>query len=740
MALPSKFMTPSLPMAPAEAIPIAASFSWATIGDLTVYFSNLEPFDCHPAGDVRAMQLRIARLHRVSGVRIVDLVDGFGLSRSTVKRAIRLFDTRGEAGFSEPRRYRGRVVIDRGMAKRAGAMLASGMSGRACARELGISTSTFNENLRAGVIEAPEVSKGQASERTGRDNRDRKPAMGRACHDVEGRLLAAAGMMTEASPGFDGPALAVAGGGVLAALPMLLKEGLLDAAHRLLRLPKGFYGLSTILLMVAFMTMARVRTPEALRYQAPGEWGILLGLDRCPEVKTLRRKLALIAGSQETVRDWQATLARSWLEGQTNDWMTMAVDGHVKVYSGRKGRLARHFIARQKLCLPASASYWINALGGKPLLCLHKDLDPKMVQALEHDVVPELEALGIAHACDLTRPDAGDPAVTLVFDREGWSPDLFLRLARRGIACITWHKNFNGEDWPRDAFGTCVVPIHGPAGTGSATVRLAEKRIRLRTGLEVRQIRRLLDNGRQVPLITTHPAMPMEEVAGAMFSRWSQENFFKYMRDAFNLDALPDHALEPVDPDARVVNPAHRTVEKAIAKLRSRLKSLHLRIVRATKKGRPLDDLVAEAGALDEELEAFKEQRKDLPRHVRAGDLPENQRLDALPVARRLFVDVIRMICYRAETRMMPPVIEAQGKKPNARKLLAALMTADANILPDPENGILRVQILGLASNAADQALLPLIDQLNQTETVYPGTSLRLVYEMAGTSPHNEVT
>ncbi len=301
----------------------------------------------------------------------------------------------------------------------------------------------------------------------------------------------------------------------------------------------------------------------------------------------------------------------------------------------------------------------------------------------------------------------------------------------RGVACITWHKNFNGEDWPRDAFGTCVVPIHGPAETGSATVRLAEKRIRLRTGLEVRQIRRLLDNGRQVPLITTHPAMPMEEVAGSMFSRWSQENFFKYMRDAFNLDALPDHALEPIDPDARVVNPARRTVEKTIVTVRSRLKSLHLRIVRATKKGRPIDDLVAGVGALDEELEAFKEQRKDLPRHVRAGDLPENQRLDALPVARRLLLDVIRM---------MPPVIEAQGKKSNARKLLAALMTADANILPDPGNGILRVQILGLARNAVDQALLPLIDELNQTETVCPGTSLRLVYEMAGTSPHNEVT
>ena len=346
-------MTLSLPMSPTEAAPIAACFSWATVGDVVYYFSNLEPFDCHPAGGLRAMQLRVARLHRVSGVRIVDLVDGFGLSRSTVNWAIRLFDTRGQAGFSEPRRHRGRVVIDPGMAKRAGAMLTSGMSGRACARELGISASTFNENLRAGVIEVPEVSKGQASERTGCDNQDRKPAMGSACHDVEGRLLAAQGMMNEASPGFDRPA---AGGGVLAALPMLLKEGLLDAAHRLLCLPKGFYGLSTILLMVVFVTMARVRTPEALRYQAPGEWGILLGLDRCPEIKTLRRKLALIAGSPETVLDWQATLARSWLEEETDDWMTMAVDGHAKDYSGCKGRLARHFILRQKLCLPACAA------------------------------------------------------------------------------------------------------------------------------------------------------------------------------------------------------------------------------------------------------------------------------------------------------------------------------------------------------------------------------------------------
>ena len=249
--------------------------------------------------------------------------------------------------------------------------------------------------------------------------------------------------------------------------------------------------------------------------------GAILGLDRCPETKTLRRKIRLLTSAEHTVRDWQSALARTWATEHQDDWATLAVDGHVKVYTGRKGRLPKHFVARQKLCLPASVSYWVNALGGAPLLCLHKALDPKLIKAIEQDVVPHLQHLGVVPeaAPDLTRPDAGVPALTLVFDREGWSPDLFKRLARRGIACITWHKNFKGEDWPEEDFRTLEVLIHGPAGTSATTVDLAEQPIVLRNGLTVRQIRRRLANGRQVPVITTHPQMPWVQVAGAMFSR-----------------------------------------------------------------------------------------------------------------------------------------------------------------------------------------------------------------------------
>ena len=749
----------TLSMPPASATLIGTScFSFSADGDRVVYFSNLEPFDSHEVSNRRAMLLRIARFAE-HGVRREELQEAFGVGRSTVQRAVNVYRRRGEEGFHEPRRGRGPSVIDAGMAREADRLLSSGLSGSAVARQLGISVRTLNDNRRRGVVGGGQRGTGAsagcataageasgpraATDRGARDRRDRVAPMGRGARDTTGRVLAATGHLTEVEPRFAEPLSAVSGGGVLAGLPMLLQEGLLGRAQGFLSLPKGYYGLSTVLLFLAFLFLARVRNPEALRHQAPGEWGAILGLDRCPEVKTLRRKIKALGWDARQVRAWQASLAAAWMAEEPEVCATLSVDGHVKVYSGRKGRLPKHFVSRQKLCLPASTSYWINALGGKPFLCLNKALDPTLTHALEEDILPALETLGVLppDAPDLTVRDAGEPALTLVFDREGWSPALFRRLARRGVAVITWHKGFKGEAWPEADFQLATIPIHGPGGSRSATVRLAEKRVQLKQGPEVRQIRRLLDNGRQMPLVTTHFHIPMEQVAGALFSRWSQENFFKYMREEFNLDALAVHGLEMQDPEARVVNPRRRELERNIQRLRQRLATLRNRIADLTR-GAPsataaeaARKLLAESDALDAEREALKLLRSDTPQHVTIADLDERDALDALPEGEKLLLDVIRMIAYRAETRMMPAVAQAQGKNPRPRRHLRALLQADADIIPEPENGILRVRILGTASDAGDNAIAALLEELNQTRTVFPGTSLRMVYE----SPADEM-
>ena len=434
----------------------------------------------------------------------------------------------------------------------------------------------------------------------------------------------------------------------------------------------------------------------------------------------------------------QDALAQDWMADGGDTVATLSVDGHVKVYAGRKGRLPKHFVSRQKLCLPASTSYWVNALGGRPLLCLHKDLDPGMARALEQDVLPALERIGLPgpDTPDLAVSEDATPALTLVFDREGWSLALFRRLARRGIAVITWHKGFRGEDWPEAEFRAVAAPVHGPGGTGSAEVRLAERRVRLRDGPEVRQIRRLLDTGRQVPLVTTDFGVPMERAAGALFSRWAQESFFKYMRQEFNLDGLPVHGLAELDPDARVVNPARREMDRRIGRMRSRLGTLRNRVADLLRgapsdaAARSAERVAAEIGTLDAAREALKLQRREVPTHVRVAELGEDGMLDALPSGERLLLDVIRMIAYRAETRVMPAVAAAQGSKRRSRRPLAELFRSEADIVPEPESGILRVRILGTASNAGDAAIAGLLDEFNRTGTVFPGTGLRMVYEL----------
>jgi len=83
--------------------------------------------------------------------------------------------------------------------------------------------------------------------------------------------------------------------GLLAGLPALCANGLLRGIDRFFKLPKGFYSVLHILVVLGFMALARIRRPEGLRHVPPGELGQVVGLDRVPEVRTLREKIAPMA-------------------------------------------------------------------------------------------------------------------------------------------------------------------------------------------------------------------------------------------------------------------------------------------------------------------------------------------------------------------------------------------------------------------------------------------------------------
>ena len=126
------------------------------------------------------------------------------------------------------------------------------------------------------------------------------------------RVAAAMGAL-EAAPIVFEAAQDIPQGGVLLALPALLAVGLLRHSAEQYELPKGFYGLSSVFVLLGLMALARIDSLEQLRYEAAGEWGNLLGLDRAPEVRTLRAKVKLLCGERGRAARRNAILAQEWI-------------------------------------------------------------------------------------------------------------------------------------------------------------------------------------------------------------------------------------------------------------------------------------------------------------------------------------------------------------------------------------------------------------------------------------------
>jgi hypothetical protein len=499
-----------------------------------------------------------------------------------------------------------------------------------------------------------------ASSKSERSESDSVAAMGYATTRTSERVAAAMGLLASAPVRFQA-ACDVPKGGVLLALPALLAVGLLRHTAALYSLPRGFYGIASIFLLLALMALARIKSIEQLRYVAPGEWGNLLGLDRIPEVRTLRQKLEILCQQAGQAVRWNSELAKEWIAGQRESELVFYADGHVRVYSGDLTALPRHYVARQRLCLRGTTDYWINAMDGQPFFFVNKEVDPGLLATLRHDLAPWLESNAPASA-ELQQRMQADPyqhRFTLVFDREGYSPEFFREMKQRRIAVLSYHK-FPGEAWPAEEFSDCGVKLAGGAVT---TMKLAERGSRLSNGLWVREVRKLSETGRQTSILSTNYRADYTTLAASMFARWSQENFYKYMRQHYSLDRLAEHGTEPVPDSIQTVNPAWRRLDSQIrCKTDSRQRQLALfgaldlqnslseaEVARYQQKKAQLQE---EIENLSREIDEFKQQRKETPHHIPVKDLPESDRFSRLLTERKHFIDTIKLIAYRSETSM----------------------------------------------------------------------------------------
>ncbi|MBT5269661.1 MAG: hypothetical protein HOL70_09485 [Candidatus Marinimicrobia bacterium] len=731
-----------LPGFPEGAEKISASLRILRKDGRVIYFLDSDSYFDHAEGDKGGERFALTSLMVNGHVRPSELERApLCLAHRTLMNWTKQYREEGPGSFFTAKRPqpKSRVMTKDKTAECAG-LLAEGYCPAEVARRADVGESTLRKAIAQKRIVLPEVSSLQSqieslgSTKAERSRADAQAAdgIGTACTRSDERIVAAMGLAQSAVSRFE-LCSDVSMGGLLAGLPSLCANGILSGIGKHLNLPKGFYSCLHILLTLGFMALARIRRPEGLRHIPPGEFGKVIGLDRVPEVRTLREKITIMA-SNGNPEAWMKELAKAWMEGDPEEAGYLYIDGHVRVYHGATAILPRRYVSRDRLCLHGTTDYWINDALGRPFFVVSKAVTEGLGATILKDIIPDL--LKSVPEQPTEEELIANPRLhrfILVFDREGATGSLLRALWVNRIGAITYRKNVK-DVWPENDFMDTEVAMPDGALT---TMKLAMRETRLdgKSTLTVKEVRRLTKTGHQTAVISTAHELNNVTIAGRMFSRWCQENYFKYMMQHYDIDGLIQYGAEDIPGTERVINPVWRQLDKEVRSVRHQLRKLQAKlganssVVDGTLIQKNAECL-QEIQSTEEKLNTLKTQRKATERKVSLDTLaPEDRPTQLLPL-NKMLSDTVKMIAYRAETALVVILRRHLNKKEEARALIRELFISSADIVPDPDTRTLTVKIHRMASPVHDRAVNALLEELNQLQFCHPETGDRLIYTL----------
>ena len=550
------------------------------------------------------------------------------------------------------------------------------------------------------------------------------------------RVMARFGLIESAPPVFTACARAPLAG-LLLALPALAATGLAETAHAVYGgLPNGFYSLDTMLCEGVFRALLGAARAEGAARVDPVALGRVLGLDRAPEVKTIRRKIRCLAEAGKA-DDWIAAMARRHVAARPEQAAVCYVDGHVRAYQGTR-KIAKTHVPRLKFPAPATVETWVSDAAGDPLLVVMAEPAASLAGELRR-LIPELRTL------------VGDDRRVLVgFDRGGWSPALFADLHTAGFDTLTWRKGHT-VDIDEHAFAEhSHTDEHGRVHTW----RLADTEVELdiaegpRTG-EVFAMRQISlfesTRTRQMHILTTRRDLPAAEIRYRMGSRWRQENHYRYGRIHFDLDSHDTYRAGDDDQTRMVPNPAKKIAYQKVEKARCALHSaetLRDRELLAASCPPPgtttvltntmIDTINADVHAAQATLDAALTAHQAIPARLPLAEVNPGQQV--LDTETKLIHHAIRIATYNTTRSLVRAIVIDTGytrADDEAHTLIRTALGGSGDIIPDHHTLHIRLDPLSAPRHTA--ALAELCHTLNDTHTVYPSTGLTLHYSV---KPH----
>ena len=571
------------------------------------------------------------------------------------------------------------------------------------------------------------------------------PVLPAAVERAGERAAARWGLLTAAAPVF-APAARVPLAGLLLALPGLAATGLLECAQGVYgQLPNGFYGLDTMLVEGTLRALAGQPRAEGAARVDPVALGRVLGLDRAPEVKTIRRKIAQLASTGNAEQLLAEELASRHLARLDASDPGLAavfyVDGHVRAYQGTR-RVGKTHSARLRFPAPATVETWVCDAGGDPVLVVMAEPAASLASELRR-LLPELRAA------------VGDARRVLIgFDRGGWSPELFAHMHAQGFDVLTWRKGPGAPDIDPSLFAEVThTDDHGR----QLKWRAADTSVELPVGdgaeqgtFSMRQVTKLVTDPksgpgglRQIHILTTRTDLPVGEVIYRLGSRWRLENYFRYARMHFDLDSHDSYAVTDDDPDRLVPNPAKKKAHQHVLAARARLDRATARTdaallaARSPAPGTTVlitnaehDQITAEQRDAETELAKAQQAHRVIPARLPLRLVNPGQQV--LDTQTKLITHAIRMAAFNTATALSRAIrvhTSYARADQEAHTLIRQTLTGSGDI-DTTTPGVLTIRLDPMPTARATAAISELCEHLTATETRYPATELIMRYEI----------
>ena len=510
---------------------------------------------------------------------------------------------------------------------------------------------------------------------------------------------------------------AYAGG--LLFLPLIERYRFIEMIQKVIDVPthEG-YSLRQLCLALFYFDVFEFRSIEDFKTVYPEEYGVLVGRSVSPSIYTLRRFLHRVRGLKKG-NALMEEFAKEYLRSGLVRWGVFYIDGHFLPYYGmRVITMGWHGVQDKAF----KGSYQFLAVDERfsPFLFL---LTPSSEDLLEK--IPEMieAARRLGREVGINVED-----MTVIFDREGYSAELFRKLdaMQPKVKFVTWakYKDRWVWDYKEEQFDKSVM---------------VEYEIREKKEIKYFDTEREMNKYGKVRCLVTEKMKTKERgaiytndkdmdggrIVQLMCRRWGQETMNKTFKWDHKTDYFPGYVAEDLEEQPLVDNPQVKELKRERASLTAKLNGLRIQFAQKAfaevedgvslkemkekhaELCREMDSLNAQITLLNLEMEKF-------PKEVRFDEAHNGKQLVELDYEKKRFMDCIKMFAYMMEKKMCFILSRYYDDPKDIYVILSMIVRRGGEIRLERDR--LMVRLKGFKNPEVDFAARHLCEELNQMD------------------------